>query len=81
MILEFNRNDLTTDPQERNLNMGKSIVVFNIKLSDKTTNLNTGNKFNYQNESYEIMNKEAIDSPENYVKFNCIRKVTALTNT
>ena len=55
--------------------MGRSIVAFNIKLSDKTNNLNTGNKFNYENVSYEIMNKETIDSPANYVKFNCVRKV------
>ena len=55
--------------------MGRTIVVFNIKLSDKTIDLNTGAKFNYQNETYEIMNREAIDSPDNYVKFNCLRKV------
>jgi hypothetical protein len=74
MTLEFVRNELTEDPVERQLNMSRNIVVFNIKQSDKTGNLNTGHKFIYQNETYEIMNREAVDSPENYVKFNCVRK-------
>jgi len=77
MILEFTRDELIAEPQERKLANGKIIAAFNIKLSDKTTNLNTGNKFSYQNESFEIMNREKIDSPENYVKFNCIRIAAA----
>jgi len=75
MILEFSRNELVSEPEERNLNFNKSIVVFNINKSDKIVSLNTGNKFNYQNETYEVMNRELVDSPKNYVKFNCIRKV------
>jgi hypothetical protein len=74
MILEFDRSELTEDPVERELNMSRKIVVFNIKQSDKTENLNTGHKFIYQNETYEIMNRETIESPDNYVKFNCERK-------
>ncbi len=73
MILELNRNELTSEPQERQLNMSKTIVVFNIKISDKTEHLNTGIKFIYNVDTYEIMNREQIDSPENYVKFNCLR--------
>lgn len=72
MMLEFTRNELTEDPVERKLNMSRNIFVFNIKLSDKTKNLNTGQKFIYQNETYEIMNRESVESPENYVKFNCL---------
>ena len=75
MILEFKRADLTGEPQERNLNIGKTIVVFNIKISDNTVHLNTGSRFNYENQLYEVMNREQIDSPDNYVKFNCIRKM------
>lgn len=73
-ILEFNRTELVSEPEERNLNFGKSIVVFNINKSEKINTLNTGNKFNYQDETYEVMNRENIDSPKNYVKFNCVRK-------
>lgn len=74
MTLEFDRNELTEDPVERQLNMSRKIVVFNLKQSDKTRNLNTGQKFIYQNETYEIMNRETVESPENYVKFNCVLK-------
>ncbi len=80
MILEFSRNELVSDPEERNLNFNRSIVVFNINPSDKIGSLNTGNKFNYQNETYEVMNREPIDEPINYVKFNCIRKVVDKSN-
>jgi hypothetical protein len=73
--LNFTRNELVREPEERNLVNGKLIVAFNVKLSEKSANLNTGNKFNYENELYEIMNREKIDSPENYVKFNCFRKI------
>lgn len=75
MNLEFTRDELTEDPVERNLNVNKSIVVFNIKQSEKTSKLNTGNKFNYEHYTYEIMNRESVQSLENYVKFNCIRKI------
>ena len=57
------------------MNIGKSIVVFNLMKSDKITVLNTGDKFNYEYETYEVMNRELVDSPKNYVKFNCLRKV------
>lgn len=75
MILEFSRNELVSEPEERNLNFNRSIVVFNISTSDKTGNLNTGNKFNYENETYEVMNREPVDSGIKYIKFNCVRKV------
>jgi hypothetical protein len=75
MILEFSRNELVSEPEERILNFNRSIVVFNINPSDKIGSLNTGNKFNYQNETYEVMNREPVDEPVNYVKFNCVRKV------
>ena len=75
MILEFSRNELVSEPEERNLNFNRSIVVFNINTSDKIGSLNTGNKFNYQNETYEVMNRELVDAGIRYVKFNCIREV------
>jgi hypothetical protein len=75
MILEFNRNDLASEPEERNLNFNRSIVVFNINTSDKISSLNTGSKFSYQNETFEVMNRELVDAGVKYVKFNCIRKV------
>lgn len=73
--LELTREELVGEPEQRNLATGKSILAFNVKLSDKIINLNTGNKFEYQNESYEIMNKESVNSPVSYIKFNCIHRV------
>lgn len=75
MILEFSRNELVSEPEERHLNFNRSIVVFNINTSDKIDSLNTGKKFNYQNETYEVMNREPVDRGIRYVKFNCVRKV------
>ncbi|HEX8368534.1 MAG TPA: hypothetical protein VF604_08330 [Pyrinomonadaceae bacterium] len=72
--LELTREELIGEPEERKLATGKSILSFNVKLSDKIVNLNTGNKFDYQNELYEIMNKESVNSPVSYIKFNCIHK-------
>lgn len=74
MILEITKDELIREPEARNLNLGKSIMVFDLKITDKTTNLNTGNKFSYQNESYEIMNREPVQAPVNFLKFNCIHK-------
>ena len=79
--LEFTRKELVREPEERSLVNGKVIVAFNVRLSDKTADLNTGHKFNYENELYEIMNREKIDSPENYVKFNCLRKIAENSQT
>jgi hypothetical protein len=73
--LEFTRNELIGDPEPRQLVTGKSVLVFNIISSPKTDNLNSGSKFTYQNELYEIMNRELVDSPKNYIKFNCLRRV------
>ena len=74
MTLEITENELIGKPEARNLATGKSIMAFNIKISDKTVNLNTGHKFAYQNESYEIMNRQPVQSKVNYFKFNCVRK-------
>jgi hypothetical protein len=74
MILEFSRNELVSEPEERSLNIHRSIVVFNINTSDKITDLTKGKKFNYQNETYEVMNREPVDMGIRYVKFNCISK-------
>lgn len=73
--LEFTAAELVHEPQARSLVTGKSIMVFNIKISEKTTHLNTGNKFDYENESYEIMTREPVQAPVSYLKFNCVRKV------
>ena len=73
--LEFTEDELIREPQARSLVTGKSIMVFNVRVSEKTTNLNTGNKFAYQNESYEIMTREPVQAPISYLKFNCVRKI------
>lgn len=76
--LDFNA-DLINEPTSRSLATGKNVTVFNVKLSERTMNLNTGNKFIYQNESFEIMNREPVESRVNYFKFNCIRKIGEMT--
>lgn len=70
-VLEINRDELIGEPVSRNLILGKSITVFNIKSSQKTNDLNTGKKFEYQNESFEI--REQVQAPVSYTKFNCVR--------
>jgi len=72
--LELTREELVSEPEERKLATGKSILSFNVKISDKIADLNTGHKFDYQNELYEIMNRESVNSLVSYIKFNCIRK-------
>jgi len=58
MSLEFARNVLTENLFERQLNMSRKIVVFNIKQFVKTENHITGHKFIYLNENFEIINRE-----------------------
>jgi hypothetical protein len=74
-ILEITRDELINEPEPRTLVTGKSIMSFNVKITDKTINLNTGNKFDYENVSYEIMNREPVQSTVDYLKFNCVRKI------
>lgn len=73
--LEITKDELVGEPETRNLATGKSIIAFNLKISDRTVNLNTGQKLYYQDELYEIMNKESVQSTIDYLKFNCFRKV------
>lgn len=75
--LEITEAELIGAPEKRDLVNGKSITAFNLRISDKTVNLNTGQKLNFENELYEIMNREPVQSTEDYLKFNCIRKVAA----
>lgn len=72
-VLEINRDELIGEPISRDLILGRSIMVFNIKSSQKTNDLNTGKKFEYQNESFEIKNRELVEAPVSYTKFNCVR--------
>lgn len=74
--LEFTADELIREPQSRFLVTGKKITVFNVIASEKTARLNTGNKFDYANESYEIMTREPVQSPVGYLKFNCVRKIS-----
>jgi hypothetical protein len=74
-VLEITRDELVGEPVSRVLILGKSITVFNIKNSRKTNDLNTGKKIEYQNESFEIMNRELVQAPVSYTKFNCVRYI------
>jgi hypothetical protein len=73
--VELTREELIAEPEQRNLATGKSILSFNLILSDKIINLNTGDKLIYENETYEIMNKESVNSPVSYIKYNCLQKI------
>ena len=71
-VLEITKDELVGEPISRSLVTGKSITVFNIKSSGRTNDLNTGKKFSYQNESFEVMNREPVQAPVSYTKFNCV---------
>lgn len=73
-ILEFTADELIHEPEARFLVTGKSIMVFNMKISDKTAHLNTSDKFDYNDESFEIMTREPVQAPVSYLKFNCVRR-------
>lgn len=70
--VEITKDDLVGEPEKRLLVTGKRITSFNLKISDRTSNLNTGQKLLYQNNLYEVMNREFVHSQENYLKFNCV---------
>jgi hypothetical protein len=69
--LEFTDEELINPPESRALATGKVITAFNVKITEKTVNLNTGMKFEYNNELFEIMNREPVQSDTDYLKFNC----------
>lgn len=70
--LKFTEDELVNKPESRSLVLGKIITSFNVKITEKTVNLNTGVKFEYENELYEIMNREPVQSTNDYLKFNCV---------
>lgn len=72
--ISFDNDDLIKEPETRTLATQKSIMSFSVKISTKTKLLNTGNKFRYQQEIYEIMNREYVRSKVDYLKFNCLRQ-------
>jgi len=76
--LSIDDQELVRPPLARRLVTGKSIVVFNIVSSEKIRDLNTGHRISYENELYEVMNREAVQSPVSYTKFNCIRFESAV---
>ena len=69
--LKFTEDELVNKPESRSLVLGRVITAFNVKITEKTVNLNTGVKFEYENELYEIMNREPVQSTNDYLKFNC----------
>ena len=74
MALELTREDLTDQPELRTLNLNRQIVVFKIKVSEKIAGLNTGQEFSYESSTYQIMNRESVDSDLIYVRFNCLKR-------
>lgn len=70
IILKFTDDELVNKPESRSLATGKVITAFNVKITEKTVNLNTGVKFEYENELFEIMNRELVNSTVDYLKFN-----------
>jgi hypothetical protein len=64
--LKFTDAELVNKPETRSLVTGKIITAFNVKITEKTVNLNTGVKFEYNDELFEIMNREAVQSTTDY---------------
>jgi hypothetical protein len=69
--LKFTEDELVNKPETRSLVTGKIITSFNVKITEKTVNLNTGTKFEYEDGLFEIMNRESVQSTTDYLKFNC----------
>ncbi len=69
--LIFTDDELVNQPESRSLATGKVITAFNVKITEKTVNLNTGVKFEYKDEMFEIMNREPVQSKPDFYKFNC----------
>lgn len=69
--LKFTDDELVNKPESRSLVTGKIITSFNVRITEKTINLNTGTKFEYNDELFEIMNREPVQSTTDYLKFNC----------
>ncbi|CAN5320421.1 hypothetical protein BH10ACI1_BH10ACI1_33070 [soil metagenome] len=69
--LVFTDDELVNQPESRALATGKIITAFNVKITEKTVNLNTGVKFEYKDELFEIMNREPVQSKPDFYKFNC----------
>lgn len=71
--LTFTDDELISPPESRSLVTGKVITAFNVRITKKTIDLNTGVKFEYRDELFEIMNREHVHSVSDYLKFNCAR--------
>lgn len=71
--LTFTDDELISPPESRSLVTGKIITAFNVRINKKTVDLNTGVKFEYGDELFEIMNREHVNSVSDYLKFNCAR--------
>ena len=78
--LKFTDDELVNKPESRSLVTGKIITSFNVKITDKTVNLNTGAKFEYNDELFEIMNREPVQSTTDYLKFNCAHLASQKTD-
>jgi hypothetical protein len=72
-VLTFTDEELISPPESRSLVTGKIITAFNVRITQKTVDLNTGVKFEYNDEMFEIMNREHVHSISDYLKFNCAR--------
>jgi hypothetical protein len=71
--LTFTDDELINPPESRSLVTGKIITAFNVRITKKMVDLNTGVKFEYKDELFEIMNREHVNSVSDYLKFNCAR--------
>jgi hypothetical protein len=69
--LTFTDDELISPPESRSLVTGKVITAFNVRINKKTSELNTGVKFEYHDELFEIMYREHVNSVNDYFKLNC----------
>ena len=73
-IIEILESDLVGKPTPHTLAMGKNVIAFNLKITPKLLDLKTGKSFSFEREIYEVMNIIKVQSKNDYLKLNCVRK-------
>lgn len=70
-IVNIETDDIIIGPSERKIAMNITMVFFRVKPSSKTAELDTGKKFRFNNQTYQIMNREKMHDENDYLNINC----------
>lgn len=71
---EILESDLISEPAPHILATGKNVMIFNLKMTNKSIGLKTGKSFSFEQEIYEVMNVTTVQSKNDYLKLNCVRQ-------